>query len=208
MDKEQKITNSVYRKISIDIARDIANGKYMEGQKLYGRSMLASQYKVSPETIRKAVYILKDMGILDTERGSGVEVVSVSTAKEFVQRYNEVENLTVIKSEITQWAQKQVKETSDIINKIRYIVDAAERFRSVSPFTPYEIVITAESTVIGKTLDELRFWHNTGGTIIAMRRDENLIVSPGPYATFNAGDIFYMIGNDQSYMAARKLLYE
>jgi len=208
MDKEQKIATSSYRKIAIDIAESIVNGKYVEGQKLYGRSVLASQYKVSPETIRKAVHILKDVGILDTEKGSGVEVLSISKASEFVKRYNEVANIAVIKTEITQWAHKQTKETAAVISKIQFIVDAAERLKNISPFTPFEIEITKESTAIGKTADELQFWHNTGGTIIAIKRDENLIVSPGPYATFCEGDIFYFIGNEQSYEAAKKTLYE
>lgn len=208
MDKEQKITTSIYRKIAIDIAEDIVTGKYVEGQKLFGRSVLASQYKVSPETIRKAVYILKDVGILDIEKGRGINVISVHKAREYIERYNEVKNITVIKSEITQWAQKQMKETADVISKIQFIVDTAERFKNTSPLTPFEIKITGEAVVIGKSADELRFWHNTGGTIIAIKRGENLIVSPGPYATFQQDDIFYMIGNDQSYAAAKKLLFE
>lgn len=207
MSKEQKVATSTYRKIAIDIAESISNGKYTEGQKLYGRSVLASQYKVSPETIRKAVYILKDVGILDTEKGSGVEVISVRKASEFVARHNEVESIASIKSEITEWAQRQAKETASVIGKIQFIVDATERFKTISPLAPYELKITATSAVIGKTADELRFWHNTGGTIIAIRRNEDLILSPGPYAAFQEGDTFYMIGNDQSYAAAIKLLY-
>lgn len=206
MDRERRVATSTYRKIAIDIAESIANGKYAEGQRLYGRSVLASQYKVSPETIRKAVYILKDVGILDTEKGSGVEVISVRKASEFVARCTEVENITSIKNEITQWAQRQTKETAAILDKIQFIANAAERFRSASPLTPYELKIAASSPVIGKSADELRFWHNTGGTIIAIQRGEELILSPGPYATFQEEDVFFMIGNDQSYAAAQNLL--
>lgn len=208
MDKEQKLATSVYRKIAIHIAKSVAEGKYVEGQKIYGRSVLASQYKVSPETIRKAVYILKDMGILDTEKGRGVEVISVNRAKEFVERYNEIESITSAKGEIAQWAHKQAKETAVIINKIQFIVDSAERFKNISPITPFEIKITREAKVIGKTADELRFWHNTGGTIVAIKRGGDMIISPGPYATFQEDDIFYMVGNDQAYVAAKKILFE
>ncbi|NLK38335.1 MAG: GntR family transcriptional regulator [Epulopiscium sp.] len=208
MNKEHKIATSMYRKIAIDIAQSVADGKYVEGQKLFGRSVLASQYKVSPETIRKAVYILKDMGILDTEKGSGVEVISVSKAREFVNRYHEIESIHSAQSDIAHWAQKQTQEIADVIQKIQFIVDTAERFKNSSPLTPFEITITKESTVIGKSADELRFWHNTGGTIIAIKRNNDLIVSPGPYATFREGDIFYVIGNDQTYAAIKKLLFE
>ena len=178
MDKEQKIATPIYRKIAIDIAKSVVNGTYIKGQKLFGRSVLASQYKVSPETIRKAVHILKDMDILDTEKGSGVEVVSVEKAKEFVERHNEIESIVSAKREIAQWAQKQVEETATVINRIQFILDTADRFKNISPFSPFEIEITKESLVIGKTISKLRFWHNTGGTIIAIKRDDNLIVSP------------------------------
>lgn len=208
MSKEQKITVAVYRQIAIDIAKNIVNGKYVEGQKLFGRSILASQYKVSPETIRKAVYLLKDVGILNTEKGSGIEVVSMTKAKDFVERYNEVENIIYIKNDVTKWAQRQIKETSDIIQKIQFIVDTTERLKTISPFNPHEIKITSHSTAIGKTATELQFWYNTGGTIIAIRRDDTLILSPGPYATFYEGDIFYIIGNEQAYLASKKLLFE
>ena len=207
MDKRQNIAISSYRKIAIDIAKSIVNGKYAEGQKLFGRSVLASQYKVSPETIRKAAHILKDMGIVDTEKGSGIEVISISKAKEFIERCNEIENLTFAKSELAKWAEKQAKDANDAIGKIQFIVDTVEKFNSINPLTPFEIEITKNSTVIGKTADELKFWHNTGGTIVAIKRGENLIVSPGPYAAFNEDDIFYIIGNDQSYIAAKKILF-
>ena len=208
MEKEQKISTSSYRKIAVDIAESITTGKYAEGEKLFGRSVLASQYKVSPETIRKAVHILKDVGILDTEKGSGVEVISLSKAKEFIEHCNEAENIAAVKCEITQWANRQIKETAAVVGKIQFLVDTVERFKNISPLAPFELKITEESTVIGKTVDELRFWHNTGGTIIAVRRGDQLIVSPGPYATFQRDDIFYMIGTDQAYGAAKKLLFE
>lgn len=208
MANKQKITTSVYRKIAIDLAKNIATGKYIEGEKLFGRSVLASQYNVSPETIRKSVHILKDLGILDTEKGSGVEVISANKAQEFIERYAEIENLSTIKNEIDQWAQKQIEEAHMVINKIQFVIDTAERFKDSNPITPYQIKITQDSTIIGKTADQLHFWHNTGGTIVAIRRGEDLIISPGPYATFLEEDIFYMIGNDQSYAAAKKLLFE
>jgi len=207
MGKEKKITSSSYRKIAIDLAESIVQGKYVEGQKLFGRSVLASHYKVSPETVRKAVYILKDVGILDTEKGSGTEVKSVEKAKVFLEQNKELENITEIKEDVVKWAESQKEETAKIIKKIQYIVDTSERFKNSNPFTHYEIKITGNAIIIGKTADELRFWQNTGGTVIAIRRGENMIVSPGPYAAFCEGDIFYIVGDEQAYAATIKLIY-
>ena len=208
MEKEQKVTSSAYRKIAIDIANDIVSGKYSEGQKLFGRSVLASYYKVSPETIRRSVFLLKDVGILDTEKGSGIEVKSFDKAKEFIDRQAELQSVSDAKNEVIRWAKKQAEETAEAISKIQFIIDAASRVKSLDPVLPFELRITSDSVALGKTIDELRFWHNTGGTVVAIRRGETLIVSPGPYAMFSAGDIFYIVGNENAHMASINLLFE
>jgi len=207
MRSKQEVSTPVYRQIAIDIAKNIAIGKYSKGQKLSGRSVLASHYGVSPETIRKAVFILKDVGILETEKGSGVEIISVAKAIEFVERYNEIESISNLKNEIVQWANAQTEQTSQIIDKINRIINATERLNTSSPLNPYQVKITDECRVIGKTICELQFWHNTGGTIIAIRRGERLIVSPGPYATFCIDDTVFIVGNDASYVATVNLLF-
>jgi K+/H+ antiporter YhaU regulatory subunit KhtT len=203
----QTVIPLAYRQIAIDIAKDIAQGKYKEGQKLFGRSVLASYYQVSSETIRKAVYILKDVGILDIEKGSGIEVQSIEKAQEFIDRYNEIEKVTHAKQDIIKWAERQAVETQSIIEKIEFVIHTSERFKQNNPFTPFEIEILENAPVIGKTASEVQFWQHTGATIIAIRRGKSLILSPGPYATFNKGDMFYIIGTDQSYAAAMRLIF-
>ncbi len=49
--------------------------------------------------------------------------------------------------------------------------------RSLSPRTP----------LIGKSIGELKFWQSTGGTIVAIRRGQTVILSPGPYAELFGG---------------------
>ena len=75
-----QIENPVYQQIAVDLAGKIAAGKYREQERIRGRSVLASYYNVSPETIRKAVGILADVGIVQIHQGVGVEVVSAQKA--------------------------------------------------------------------------------------------------------------------------------
>jgi K+/H+ antiporter YhaU regulatory subunit KhtT len=206
VEKEQKVLPSGYRQIAIDIAKDIVQGKYSKGQKLFGRSVLASYYQVSSETIRKAVFILKDVGIMDTEKGSGINVQSIEKAREFIDRYREAEKISSARDDILQWAARQASETEGIIEKIQFVIHATERLKNIQPLTPYEITITENSAAIGKTANDLRFWQNTGATIIAIRRDDVLIISPGPYATFKVNDVFYIVGTNEAYAASTKLL--
>ncbi|MDF2533128.1 MAG: transcriptional regulator, GntR family, partial [Clostridia bacterium] len=50
----------IYKKIAIDIANKIVKGDIKEKDKISGRSVLASMYNVSPETIRRAVALLHE----------------------------------------------------------------------------------------------------------------------------------------------------
>ena len=44
--------------------------------------------------------------------------------------------------------------------------------------------------------NEINFWHNTLATVIAIRHQEELALSPGPYARLHVGDIIYFIGQE------------
>ena len=50
-----------YLQIAVDVASRVAGGDLREGDRLYGRSVMASEYGVSPETIRRALRLLADM---------------------------------------------------------------------------------------------------------------------------------------------------
>ena len=69
-----------YQQIALDIATQIVKRQYRVGDRIYARSSLASRYHVSPETARRAVCLLADMGIVEAEKGSGVEILSVEAA--------------------------------------------------------------------------------------------------------------------------------
>ena len=64
MEKKIRIVSPVYQQIATDIASKIASGHYQVGEKIYARSVLASQYGVSAETARRAIAILADVDIV------------------------------------------------------------------------------------------------------------------------------------------------
>lgn len=207
MAKKPNIVGAIYQKIAVDIARDIVNGKYKEGQKLSGRTMLASYYKVSPETIRKSCFILKDLNILDVEKGSGIEVLSAKKAKEYVTRFNDASQINDIKNDLLLWMKKQREELSDIDDKIRKFMSLTEKFSNIAPaIMHFEVTVTALCPVVNKCIGDTNFWQNTGGTIIAIKRNETIIVSPGPYATLTEGDILCIVCNDDAVIDVKKFL--
>ena len=61
---------------------------------------------------------------------------------------------------------------------------------------------------IGKTSGETKFWQNTGATIVAVKRGEELIISPGPYIEFLAGDLLLVVGDKHIYNSVPAFLYD
>jgi K+/H+ antiporter YhaU regulatory subunit KhtT len=74
------------------------------------------------------------------------------------------------------------------------------------PFPNYEVPVPGDSPLIGKSIGELKFWQSTGGTIVAIRRGQSVILSPGPYAELYQNDVIIMVGNTAAAQAARRFV--
>ena len=207
MDKNVRITNPRYQQIATDIASRIANKQYLVGDKIYARSSIASQYGVSPETARRAICILTDLGIVVSEIGSGVTIQSYEKALEFVHHYQDIQTVNNLKKDIQDSMVRQSKELDYFNSCLARLIEKTDRFRSINPFVPFEIEITENTPYVNKTISESNFWHNTAATIIAIKRENNLLLSPGPYAVFLPKDIFYFIGDENSFERVNKYLY-
>jgi K+/H+ antiporter YhaU regulatory subunit KhtT len=205
---EVSIIKPIYQQIAIDLANKIAHGDLTIGDKIHGRSTLAGQYNVSPETIRRAVILLEDMSIVEVVQGSGITVKSRDEAFKFIEKFKSKDSMSSIKKEIEKVLSEKKRLEEDLTSYIEKLIDYSERFKNSNPFSPMEIEIPKESKLIGKTAAETNFWQNTGATIIGIRREGNLILSPGPYVTFNVGDIYIMIGDENSYERVKEFINE
>lgn len=186
-----------YIKISVDVATRIYKGEFSEGEKLRGRSILAGEYNVSPETIRKSMKLLEDKGVVVVNQGSGIIINSPEKAFQFVESFKEKESIGMLRSNMRKLleqrseVEKQIQELND------KIIDYAYRFKSSDYLIkPTEVKIPDKSYIIGKTIGESEFWHNTGGTIIGVKRDDEILISPGPYLEFKKGDKILVVGDD------------
>lgn len=204
----ESITKPVYQQIAIDIANRIASGDFQIGTKLHGRSTLAGQYNVSPETIRRAVILLADMDIVDVTKGSGIIVKSIDNSIKFIDKFRDIESIRSLQREISDLITEKRENENKLELLINNLIDYSNRFKSSNPFIPFEFEINKNFKLLGKTISEIKFWQNTGGTIIGIRRDRRLILSPGPYATFNDGDVFIVIGDENTYERVKKFLNE
>lgn len=207
MEKKTKLTTPRYQQIAIDIAAKIVDKHYMVGDKIYARSSIASQYSVSSETARRAISILTDLNIVETTKGSGVLIKSYEDAVKFVHQYNDIQTINDLKKGILASVDRQASEMQYFNETLTKLIDKMDRFRSSNPFSPFEIEITEQTPLLNKTISELNFWHNTSATIIGFKRNNELVMSPGPYAAFQAKDIIYFVGDEKSIERVHKFIY-
>lgn len=191
-----EVFTSRYQKIAIDIAKRIVSGEITPGQKLSGRSVLSSHYNVSPETIRRSISLLQDMQVVDVYRGSGIIVNSLDKALIFIERFKNIEATYNLKNDLLNLVEQKRQIDSRLENLLEQIIDNTDKFRSLSPYNPVEIRVSSTSPLINKSIGEIKFWQNTGGTIIAIVRGRDIIVSPGPYPVIQPNDIIVAVGGN------------
>ena len=83
------VVPSQYLQIALDLAQRIAKGQLPEGSRIYGRSVMASEYGVSPETIRRALRLLSDMKVVEVKPQSGAVVLSADSARRYIANFDE-----------------------------------------------------------------------------------------------------------------------
>ncbi|MEH6943301.1 TrkA C-terminal domain-containing protein [Bacillus sp. JJ722] len=207
MNKKVTMKQPKYQKIAVDIAAKIVEKKYTIGEKIYARSSLASQYGVSSETARRAIAVLQDLEIVDTTKGSGVLIKSYEKAAQFVHQFQDVQSIHELQFELQASIDKQYEELHNLQETTKLLINRTERFRSINPFIPFQIEISESCPYIHQTIQEVNFWQNTSATIVGIRRDGEISLSPGPYASFEPKDIIYFIGNDTCLERVNNFLY-
>jgi len=75
----------LYRQISETLLEGIREGKFPVGSFLPGELDLIDRYDASRHTIREALRVLEDMGLVKRQRGRGTLVVSTDATPAFVQ---------------------------------------------------------------------------------------------------------------------------
>ncbi|NLK21888.1 MAG: GntR family transcriptional regulator [Epulopiscium sp.] len=198
----------VYMKIAVDMAGRIYKGEFLEGNKLRGRSTLAGEYNVSPETIRRAMRLLEDMEVVTVTQGSGIYVKSKEKAYRFMERFKQKESIDELKISVKNLLEQKKKIEIDILDKLNTIIEYADKLKHSNLITPMEIVIPFDSHTIGKNIYDTKFWQNTGATIVGIKRGQELIVSPGPYTEFQQGDILIIVGDPYVRNRTKEFLSE
>jgi len=195
VERKEQITIPRYLKIAVDIAVRIVSGNLSVGEKLKGRSVLSTEYNVSPETIRRAMSLLSDKNVVKINAGSGIIVLSHEHAVEFVNNFNSDEVLSQTKKKLSHLLRKRSALDQEIMDTTKQISEMY-KYRRSNLINPVEIVLPKDSHVIKKSIGELQIWHNTGATIIGIVRQNKIFISPGPYFAFEVGDKVLIVGDE------------
>ena len=186
-----------YIKIAQDICGRILVGEYQEGMMLKGRSVLASFYNVSPETIRKAVNLLAKEKIVEIKRGVGIFVDSALHAQQFADKWkdktlvqNKYANLLNLLEE-----KRQLDEEIDVAIK-----DMRDSFtyQTKESVQLQEIMIPLDSWLDSKKIGDVYFYNYTEATIVAVvtKEEGRADTSPGPDYVLHGGDKLIFVSKD------------
>ena len=179
----------VYSKVAYDIAVKISAGELREGQRFTGRSLMGSQYGVSSETIRRAMRHLSDLGIISVQPNAGSTVLSRKRAVEYVEQYQSGKDLRAMKARLHEMLQRRDQLNQEISDTFWQIIDLGERFRRSDRLRTYEFSVAADTAAAGHSIGDLDFRRKTGATIVAVRKGEELLLSPGPATPLQGGDV-------------------
>ncbi|MGB9793312.1 MAG: TrkA C-terminal domain-containing protein [Thermacetogeniaceae bacterium] len=193
-----------YINIAVDIATRIARGEYQEGQRIFGRSSLAGRYNVSPETIRRALAILEERGIVKLQPGVGVIVQSQIAAGNYLAEYGQRQILADIQKRLQAYLEERSRLDAEIAQLTNELLDytfkMANRFQRI-----HEFRVAEGSPLIGKSLEEIRFRSRTGGTVLAIQRNGKEIVSPDATTVIEANDILIIVAPEDVISHAHDL---
>ena len=194
-----------YQEIAIDIAHAIMMGEYHEGEKILGRSTLAGRYNVSPETIRRAIAILQNVGVVMVSQGVGITVTSKALAEKFVKSFNQKGEIQIFLEDLKGLMDQRRENDLKIerhLNKLQGYTDRImSRWLDVG-----ELEIVKNSPAIGKTLRELKVRERTGTTIIAVVRDGFEQFSPDASFVLREEDVLLVAGSAEGQAMLQQLI--
>ena len=197
-----------YRIIALRIAEKISTNQIKVGEKIHARSTLATAFGVSSETARRALNVLVDLEIVEIRHGSGAIVVSRQKAQEYVAAENEARDLQSLEQALTEQIKENQAGLNALAQSIKNYVDQSQHYQQHNPLTPFELTLTENSSLYGKTLSELNFWHLTGTTLVGIGHEDKLVISPGPYAKIELGDTLFFVGDENSVQIVQNFFYD
>jgi K+/H+ antiporter YhaU regulatory subunit KhtT len=179
---KQRSQPSNYEKIAFDIASRIVSGDLLVGSKISGRTKMSSEYNVSSETIRKALKLLELAYVVRIHPHSGVIIEDSQHAMSYLNQRKAFMSVEALKDELHDLLQAKKALDSKIENIMGELILAMDRFGFSDPLHRSDFVVTSKHSFANTSIKSLALYQKTQATIIAIKRGQELITSPGPDA--------------------------
>jgi len=199
--------HSRYEQIAIDIAQKILRGDFHVGQKLSGRSLLAGTYNVSPETIRRSIALLQNIGVVEAVTGSGIIIKSSKLAGEYIAEYNERQEVIDLRNKINELLEKRRQTDSELEKQLSKLLEYAFQKSSLLQQVE-EVTLPENSGLLGRTIGSANIRNLTGATIIAINRRGEEIFSPPVDLVLEENDTLIIVGTAAAKGRVKALVLE
>jgi len=206
VEDRKKMRSPAYAQIALDIASRIARGELKENTKVSGRSTMSSEYGVSPETIRRAMILLEQTGIVQVVEKSGVFIQSKEKALTYLQQFSYDAGVEMLKEDLKDAFRRKNDIEYEIQRIVEQILELSSRFKNIDPLNKFEIVIPDTSWLVNQSLKSVGFYQKTYATVIAIKRDHKLITSPDPQLQFKKDDVLVLVGPIDSIDIVRQFV--
>ena len=185
----------VYERVAYEIAIQIANGKVVEGAKIKGRSLASTQFNVSTETMRKALNVLQDNGVIAIKEQSGAQVLSREQALKFSEEYKD----EIALKNSFQVFHSLLDESKTIQQRIKKELSRLEKKydinHSSTPIRTFDYQLSETHPMVGRTLRSINFYKATGATLYGIVGTIT-VSSPSSEYVFQPFDILYFSGDE------------
>jgi CPA2 family monovalent cation:H+ antiporter-2 len=108
---------------------------------------------------------------------------------------------------ITEQIEKIRSRSYEVLRKVEVPVKSLpEKCEVLLDIDTETYLINEHMLASGRSIKDLQIRSRTGSTVVAVRRGEEIIPSPGPEFVFKPGDVIYLIGKRESILQAASLL--
>ncbi len=198
----------IYLQIAVDVAGRIARKELLPGQKISGRTTLASEYNVSPETIRKAMRLLSEVNIIEVIHGKGLSVSSACKAEAFIERFRIKSSVNDLKEEMIDLIKERDSIEFKMNETMNAIIDYTSRFKHNAELPINEYSLDYDTLTTQMTISELDLKRKTGVTLLAIKRDGHIMISPDEEEVLKSKDKLQYVGTASSIIRLGEYLRE
>ncbi len=184
-----------YQSIAYEIAKRIVANRIKEGDKLRGRSVLAGEFEVSSETIRKAMRLLENLGVVEVKQRSGIYVISQNAAEIYVDQHRKQSESHRLFVDTMNLLKESSKVQNMLESHIKKLLETSKN--DVFPFDFFTIKLNSGDQNINENLKTMAFWQQTHGLVLAVEADGHLYQAPNPKMTLTPGMTLYVLGDEE-----------